>query len=136
LRHVRTMGVQVSLDGFGAGVSSFAQLRHARLDHLFLDPVLVDGLDHSTEDAAIVEHVITLAHELGIAVTAEEVTSPSQLAVLRRMRCDRASGPFLGLPLQPDDIDLLLPTLPEPAPPKPTVQPLPRLRVFGGPADV
>ena len=139
LRHVRTLGVQVVLDGFGSGGSSLADLRHARLDQLYLDTELVDGLDHSTEDAAIVAHLIALAHELDIVVTADDITSPSQLAVLRQLGCDRASGPFLGGALLPDDVDLLLgtplPQAPAPAPLE-EVQLLPRLRVFGGPAEV
>jgi diguanylate cyclase (GGDEF)-like protein len=138
LRHVRTLGVRVVLDGFGSGRSSVADLRHARLDQLYLDPELVEGLDHSTEDAAIVTHLIALAHELGIIVTADDITSPSQLAVLRRLGCDRVSGPFLGLALLPDDVDLLLgaPLPPAPPPPQDDAQLLPRLRVFGGPAEV
>ena len=138
LRHVRALGVHVVLDGFGAGRSSLNELRHARMDELALDGALVAGLDHEGEDATIIQHVIALAHELGTAVTASDVTTPRQLARLRRLGCDRAWGPFLGPPLTIDDVDVLVAATPSTvAPAPPTLQPsLPRLRPFGGPAAV
>jgi hypothetical protein len=74
-------------------------------------------------------------------VTASAVTNAAQLAVLRRVGCDRATGPFLGQPLLPEDIDLLLARAPAKVTPARDAQmPLPRMRAFGadggGPADV
>lgn len=143
LRHVRTLGVQVVLDGFGASGSSLGDLREARLDQLCIDPVLVSGLDHEGhggEDSAIVEHAVALAHQLGVVVTAERVTNAGQLAVLRRLGCDRASGPFVGTALRPEDVELLVPRSLQGLHRRETLgtaQPaLPRLRAFGGSADV
>jgi len=137
LRHVRALGVQVVLDGFGGGRSSLSELRHARLDQLALDGSLIAGLDHDGEDTMIIEHLIGLAHRLRTIVTANDVTSAAQLACLRRLGCDRAWGPFLGQPLTADDIGALVAAAPPAPAPQSQPQPaLPRLRPFGGPAAV
>ena len=108
LRHVRTLGVQVMLEGFGGSSSTVSNLRRVLLDQLGIDRSLIMGLDHGTEDAAIVEHLVELAHRLGMAAVAADVDSASQLAQLRRVGCDRARGPFLGVALPVQEIDLLV----------------------------
>jgi diguanylate cyclase (GGDEF)-like protein len=141
LRHARTLGVHVALDGFGAGGSTLADLRRVRLDQLGIDRTLVHGLDNGTEDGVIVEHLVELAHRLGIVTVASEVETAAQLAQLRRIGCDRACGPFLGMALTADEIDLLLtsekrdaaPVLGDsPAHTSATVASLPRLKTYQG----
>ena len=80
LRHVRTLGVQVALEGFGGGASTVSNLRRVLLDQLGIDRTLIMGLDHGTEDAAIVDHLVELAHRLGMIAVAADVDSASQLA--------------------------------------------------------
>jgi EAL domain-containing protein (putative c-di-GMP-specific phosphodiesterase class I) len=108
LRHVRTLGVKVALEGFGGGASTVSNLRRVLLDQLGIDRMLIMGLDHGTEDEAIVEHLVGLAHRLGITAVAADVDSAAQLAQLRRIGCDRARGPFLGMTLSVHEIDLLV----------------------------
>jgi diguanylate cyclase (GGDEF)-like protein len=108
LRHVRTLGLQVALEGFGGEGSTVSNLRRVLLDQLGIDRALIMGLDHGTEDAAIVEHLVELAHRLGMIAVAADVDSASQLAQLRRVGCDRARGPFLGMALPVQEIDLLV----------------------------
>jgi diguanylate cyclase (GGDEF)-like protein len=108
LRHARVLGVHVTLDGFGAGTSSLADLRRARLDQLCIDRSLVAGLDQDSEDLTIVQNMITLAHQLGMITVADRVEHASQLARLRRLGCDRAMGPFFGMALAPEEVGLLV----------------------------
>ena len=93
---------------FGGGRSPVSDLRHARFDQLCIDPALIAGLDHDKDDAAIVEHLISLAHRLGMTTVAGRVETASQLAMLRTLGCDRAEGPFLGVPLRDAEVDALL----------------------------
>ena len=108
LRHARTLGVQVALDSFGAEGSTIADLRRVRLDQIWLDNSLVAGLDANSDDAVIVEHLIELAHSLNLISVASDVENAMQLTILRRLGCDRAHGPFLGLSLTRDEIDVLV----------------------------
>jgi diguanylate cyclase len=125
LRYVRTLGVAVALDGFGSASSSFANLRRARLDQLWLDRSLAAGLESASEDTVIVRHLIALAHELDIRVVATGIGNAAQLAVLRQIGGDRALGPFLGCSLTAEDIDIVLTRRPDAAGMASADQPVP-----------
>jgi len=140
LRHARTLGVQVALDSFGAGGSTLADLRRARFDQLWLDHALIAGIDAGSDDAIIVEHLIEMAHRLDLVTTATDVDNATQLATLRHLGCDRVHGPFAGMALTRDEIDLLVaaagPTPDHARPPAEQASAgsssaLPRLRSFG-----
>ena len=137
LRHARTLGVQVALDSFGAEGSTLADLRRVRLDQLWLDHALISGLGAGSDDAVIVEHLVEMARRLNLITVATEVENATQLALLRRLGCDRAQGPFLGMALTTDEIDLLVSNgqpLEAPAAaasPAHAVSGLPRLRAYG-----
>jgi predicted signal transduction protein with EAL and GGDEF domain len=129
LRHARTLGVQVALDSFGAEGSTLADLRRVRLDQLWLDRSLVAGLGAGSDDSVIVEHLIEMARRMNLVTVATDVDSATQLALLRQLNCDRAQGPFVGMPLTKDEIDILV-TRERPAA-QPELGALPRLRTFG-----
>jgi diguanylate cyclase (GGDEF)-like protein len=138
LRHARTLGVQVALDSFGAEGSTLADLRRVRLDQLWLDRALVSGLGAGSDDAVIVEHLVEMARRLNLVTVATQVENATQLALLRRLGCDRAQGPFLGMALTSDEIDLLVTSGPssdddpEVTPsPVHTATGLPRLKAYG-----
>jgi len=141
LRHARTLGVNVALDSFGAEGSTLADLRRVRLDQIWLDHELITGLGAGSDDAVIVEHLIQMARSLNLVTVATNVDSATQLAILRQLDCDRAQGPFVGLALSTDEIDLLVTSAPaapaepalsaSPAHSSATVAGFPRLRTFG-----
>ena len=138
LRHARTLGVQVALDSFGAEGSTLADLRRVRLDQLWLDRALIAGLGAGSDDSVIVEHLVEMARRLNLVTVATDVDNATQLALLRRLDCDRAMGPFLGVALTRDQIDLLVDRPPAAAPPisaspahTSAVAAIPRLRAFG-----
>jgi EAL domain-containing protein (putative c-di-GMP-specific phosphodiesterase class I) len=144
LRHARTLGVNVALDSFGSEGSTLADLRRVRLDQLWLDRSLVAGLGAGSDDAVIIEHLIQMARQLNLVTVATDVDNATQLAMLRRLNCDRAQGPFVGLALTKDEIDMLVsrerrdsePALStSPAHSSATVAGLPRLRAFGSSAQ-
>jgi predicted signal transduction protein with EAL and GGDEF domain len=139
LRHARSLGVHVALDSFGAEGSTVADLRRIRLDQLWLDGALVSGLGEGSDDLVIVEHLIEMARRLNLVTVATDVDNATQLAMLRRLNCDRAQGPFAGMPLTKDEIDILVAEHPveepvltgSPAHSGAIAPGLPRLRAFG-----
>src|SRR5690606_11230013 len=83
LGRLRQMGISVALDDFGTGYSSLASLEQLPLDRVKLDRSLVARIDCSARAASIASAIINLCRDLGVAITAEGVERPEQLAALR-----------------------------------------------------
>jgi diguanylate cyclase (GGDEF)-like protein len=96
LRELRAAGVGIGIDDFGTGSASLAHLRELPIDFIKMDKSLVATLATSNNDHSFVAAIISLAHALGLSVTAAGVETSRQLATLRTMACDRAQGFALG----------------------------------------
>ena len=96
LTELRDAGVKVGLDDFGTGYSSLSYLRLFPLDFVKIDRSFIHELAPDGTDRAIVASIIDLSHALGMAVVAEGVETPSQLAQLVELGCDRAQGHWFG----------------------------------------
>ena len=98
LHALHAMGVRIAVDDFGTGYSNLSYLSRLPVDGLKLDGSFVAGLQESGEDELIVATLVTLAHGLGLSVTAEGVETAEQLARVRALGCDLAQGWLLGRP--------------------------------------
>jgi EAL domain-containing protein (putative c-di-GMP-specific phosphodiesterase class I) len=101
---IRHLGIRISMDDFGTGYSSLGMLKRLPIDTLKLDRAFLRDIDSSVDDAAISRAVIVLAHGMKLTVTAEGVETESQLAFLRRHRCDHAQGFLLCRPVPPPEL--------------------------------
>ncbi len=99
LADLPSAGVQLALDDFGAGYTSLEQLRRLPVGHVKIDRSLVEPVDRSDDDAAIVAAVIQFAHALGLSVTAEGVERMSQLDRLADLGCEYGQGLLFGRPV-------------------------------------
>jgi len=90
--YLRSLGVRIGLDDFGAGQSSLGYLKRFPLDFVKIDRSLIAGLGVHDHDAAIVRATIELAHNLGLLVVAVGVETDVQLEYLQLLGCDRAQG--------------------------------------------
>ncbi len=98
------LGVGLALDDFGTGHSSLSYL-------LGLDPRMVkidrSFLDEGESGDIVLDAVVALGHDLGVATLAEGVETFDQLKRLRRLGCSFAQG-FLFSPAVPaDEVPLL-----------------------------
>ncbi|MCB0976279.1 MAG: bifunctional diguanylate cyclase/phosphodiesterase [Acidimicrobiales bacterium] len=108
LRKVKAQGVKLALDDFGTGYSSLSYVRRFSLDMLKIDKSFVDGLASSPEDRAIVEHVIGMAHALGMATVAEGIEDREQVDLLRGLGCRLGQGYVFSRPIPARDFERLL----------------------------
>ena len=82
------MGVSFSLDDFGTGYSSLSYLNRFPIRIIKIDKSFIAGVPDDARQAAIVNAVIAMGHELGIKVVAEGVEAARQGEFLREAGCD------------------------------------------------
>ncbi len=99
LECLRDMGVSVSMDDFGTGHSSLAQLRAIPLNELKIDKSFIMTLSEDFQDQAIVRNTIELAHSMNLRVVAEGVEDEATMRRLAEMGCEQAQGYFLCRPI-------------------------------------
>jgi diguanylate cyclase (GGDEF)-like protein/PAS domain S-box-containing protein len=96
LRALADLNLRIAIDDFGTGYSNLAYLRTLPVSSLKLAGPFVSSLHAGTgsdpQDRAIVGTLISLAHTLGLTVTAEGVETEIQLETLRQLHCDTAQG--------------------------------------------
>jgi diguanylate cyclase (GGDEF)-like protein/PAS domain S-box-containing protein len=99
LHRLKNLGVQVEIDDFGTGYSSLAYLHKFPVDTMKIDRSFIARLNGTPENTEMVRTIITLAHTLSMAVTAEGVETEGQLALLAEMDCENSQGFLLSKPL-------------------------------------
>ncbi len=105
---LKAIGVSLSIDDFGTGISTLSYLKQYPVDLLKVDATLVRHLPRDREDAAIVSAIIKLAGDLQIKVLAEGVETFEQLNFLRGTACHHVQGFLFSEPLRPDKFEQLL----------------------------
>lgn len=108
IEELRALGVVVSIDDFGAGVTSLAHLSGFAVGELKLDRVFVTGLasGRRPRDLELVRSTIELGHAVGMRVVAEGIEDSETLSLLEELGCDVGQGYFIGRPLPAHEIRL------------------------------
>jgi len=104
-KRFRELGITLSIDDYGTGYSSMAQLKRLPVDELKIDKSFVLGVDSVEDDEIIVRSTIELGHNMGLKVVGEGVESRAGLEALRKLRCDVAQGHFISRSLPADKFE-------------------------------
>jgi diguanylate cyclase (GGDEF)-like protein/PAS domain S-box-containing protein len=100
----RDGGIEVALDDFGVGYSSLSYLKKFDIDYLKIDQIFVRNLTKESDDLALCEAIIVMAHKLGIKVIAEGVEKIEQRDLLTNAGCDYAQGYLFSGPLSAEEL--------------------------------
>ena len=99
LNTLRRMGIVLSIDDFGTGFSSMAQLKKMPVDELKIDKAFVLDLATNQDDKVMVKTLVSLAQNLGLQTVAEGVEDQASLEFLAEIGCSKAQGFYLSRPL-------------------------------------
>jgi PAS domain S-box-containing protein len=92
MRRLKNLGVRLSVDDFGIGASSLAQLQRLPVDELKVDRSFVARMHDDRTSAALVRAIVSLARSLRLTTLAEGVETEAQERMLLGLRCTAAQG--------------------------------------------
>jgi EAL domain-containing protein (putative c-di-GMP-specific phosphodiesterase class I) len=96
--------ISLSIDDFGTGHSSLAQLRDLPFDELKIDRGFVHGAGSNKTLRSIFDASVTMSAQLGLKVVAEGVEDRKDWDFLRTHGCDLAQGYFIAKPMPAAEI--------------------------------
>lgn len=104
LTAISELGVKLSVDDFGTGYATLAQLQSLPVHELKIDRSFVSGMHLNRGNQTIVRSTIDLAKQLGLAVVAEGVETVTDLRGLARLGCDEVQGYYLAKPMLSNEV--------------------------------
>ena len=96
IQSLKNLGVSVSLDNFGTGYASLAQVNSLPVDRIKIDRSFISTVVKSEQTAAIVGTIANLGHKLNVPITAEGVESEQIRNALAEFGCSEAQGWLFG----------------------------------------
>jgi EAL domain-containing protein (putative c-di-GMP-specific phosphodiesterase class I)/CheY-like chemotaxis protein len=103
LNRLRMRGFELSIDDFGTGFSSLAQLVRTPFSELKIDRSFVGSLSTDTAARTLVESIVVLARRLGVRTVAEGIETQEQLEILLDLDCDVGQGFLFAKPMPVGD---------------------------------
>jgi diguanylate cyclase (GGDEF)-like protein len=98
LKRFKEKGFKLSIDDYGTGYSSLAQLKQLPVHELKIDKSFVQRLKEDSDDQIIVLSTIELAHNMGLTIVAEGIEDEFALDWLKQRGCEKAQGYFISRP--------------------------------------
>jgi len=109
---LRILGVGLTLDNFGTGVSSLTELYRLPFSEIKVDHALMADVVRVREAMLIVQAIANLAHTLELVVCAGGIESRDMFEFARSAGFDTAQGRFFSGPVKPTEIERLVGTWP------------------------
>ena len=105
LNTLKERKIQISIDDFGTGYSSLKYLHLLPADYLKIDYSFVSQMVEGNRNYQVVNTIITLSNQLGLAVVAEGIETAQQLHWLQQLGCELGQGYFFSKPLPASEIE-------------------------------
>lgn len=115
VQRMNDMGIEVSLDNFGAGLASMSNLLRLPVQRLKLDRRLTSYLPALGRQAAFIETIFALGRVMQMRMQADGIETEAQLVELQRYGCELGQGHLFAAALDPAAMEAMLdrPRLPE-----------------------
>jgi diguanylate cyclase (GGDEF)-like protein len=105
LTRLAECGITLSIDDFGAGYTSLAQLKDLPVHQLKIDRSFIAPMTADPSNALIVRSVVELGHNLGLTTVAEGVEDAATCDTLGAMGCDVAQGYYVCRPMAAEQLE-------------------------------
>jgi len=105
ISHHREHHFRIALDDFGVGYSGLQVLFDMDPDLIKIDRYFIGGMDKEPKKRLFVQHLVEMAHVLGIQVIAEGVETDSEFFVCREIGCDFVQGYRIHYPTLVHNLD-------------------------------
>jgi EAL domain-containing protein (putative c-di-GMP-specific phosphodiesterase class I) len=99
LSRLRMRGFSLSIDDYGTGYSTMAQLSRIPFNELKIDQSFVRNATGQEHGRIILDSTLNLARSLDIPAVAEGVETQADWDMLKELRCDLAQGYFIAMPM-------------------------------------
>jgi EAL domain-containing protein (putative c-di-GMP-specific phosphodiesterase class I) len=103
---LKELGCRVAIDDFGAGYTSFKNLKHLAVDMVKIDGAFVKNLSDDRTDAIFINAMVQLARSFGMETVAEWVGDEKTAVLLAEAGIDYLQGFHFGKP------ELVVPPIP------------------------
>jgi len=101
---VKSYGVKIAIDDFGAGYSNYERLLEYQPDILKIDGCLIRDIATNSYSHSVVKSIVTFAKEQNIQTIAEFIENETIFDVVKSLGVDFSQGYYFG---KPEDINLL-----------------------------
>ncbi|HNX25520.1 MAG TPA: EAL domain-containing protein [Spirochaetota bacterium] len=101
---LKESGFKIAIDDFGKGFSSLSYLAELPIDILKIDMAFVESVPGDPKKEAIANHIMELAHSLGLKVVAEGFERREQFEFFKKLGCDNFQGYYFSRPLPLDEL--------------------------------
>jgi diguanylate cyclase (GGDEF)-like protein/PAS domain S-box-containing protein len=108
INELKSIGVNIVLDDFGAGNSSLNYLKQIHIDRLKIDQSYIQNISSSRPDEVIIEAIIAMAKSFNFSVLAEGVETKTQMNFLKKQQCKEVQGFLLSKPLDTHELEQFL----------------------------
>lgn len=99
LTALREMGICISIDDFGTGYSSLSYLKRLPLEKLKIDQSFIHNVHIDTDNAVIVDMIISIAKHMNLEIIAEGVESEAEMEWVKSKGCNHYQGYFFSEPI-------------------------------------
>ncbi|MGL4286174.1 MAG: EAL domain-containing protein [Phreatobacter sp.] len=93
---VQGLGLSVAIDDFGAGYTSFRNLRRLGVNCVKIDGAFVENFERGEDDRHFVATLLGLARHMGLSTVAEWVPNEAVARALTELGCDYLQGVHTG----------------------------------------
>ena len=98
VQELKKVGCSFGIDDFGAGYTSFRNLKAMDIDILKIDGSFVTGVASSRENQLFVRTLLDLARNFGMETVAEWVDNEADAMLLKGLGVDYLQGFMIGKP--------------------------------------